>query len=281
MAGRILPDSDFDATRFDPLHAGEHGEPQRARRDVAAAPLAVDRDGFSAAVTARLEGHPLITIAREEVTGLPPEEWDQAIIATADFFTPVVDDPYQWGRIAAANALSDVYAMGGVPIVGVNLLGWPREKLPFELAAEVLRGGGEICAEAGAYLAGGHSIDDPEPKYGLAVTGLAHPDRLLRNDAGRAGVPLTLTKPLGLGILNTSPAFQTVDYKELLVRWLANTPLRSSTRPATASEIPPPWLPPSVRTTTQLWRRSGRGERRSRGVPPTPAGGVGGANRPQ
>ncbi len=127
---------------------------------------------------------------------------DRAVIATADFFSPVVDDAYDWGRIAAANALSDVYAMGGEPLVGVNLLAWPRDRIPFELAAEVLRGGADVCVEAGAYLAGGHSIDDPEPKYGLAVTGLADPERLLRNDAGRAGVPLTLTKPLGLGVLN-------------------------------------------------------------------------------
>jgi selenide,water dikinase len=126
----------------------------------------------------------------------------RAVVATADFFTPVVDDAYDWGRIAAANALSDVYAMGGTPVVAVNLLAWPRDKIPFELAAEVLRGGADICAEAGAHLAGGHSIDDPEPKYGLAVTGLADPERLLRNDAGTAGVPLTLTKPLGLGVLN-------------------------------------------------------------------------------
>lgn len=127
---------------------------------------------------------------------------DRAIVVTADFFTPVVDDAADWGRIAAANALSDVYAMGGEPLVAINLLAWPRERLPLELAAEVLRGGAEVCAEAGAFLAGGHSIDDPEPKYGLAVTGTAHPDRLLRNDAGVPGVPLTLTKPLGLGILN-------------------------------------------------------------------------------
>jgi selenide, water dikinase len=126
----------------------------------------------------------------------------RAVIATADFFTPVVDDAYDWGRIAAANALSDVYAMGGTPLVAVNLLAWPRDRIPFELAAEVLRGGAEICAAAGAYLAGGHSIDDPEPKYGLAVTGIGDPARLLRNDAGTAGLPLTLTKPLGLGILN-------------------------------------------------------------------------------
>ncbi|MCW2822594.1 MAG: selD [Marmoricola sp.] len=127
---------------------------------------------------------------------------DRAVVMTADFFTPVVDSAYDWGRIAAANALSDVYAMGGEPLVAVNLLAWPRDRIPFELAAEVLRGGAEICAEAACHLAGGHSIDDPEPKYGLAVTGLASPDRLLRNDAGSAGVPLTLTKPLGLGVLN-------------------------------------------------------------------------------
>jgi len=127
---------------------------------------------------------------------------DRALIATADFFTPVVDDLRDWGRIAAANALSDVYAMGGEPLVAVNLLAWPRELLPFELAAEVLAGGAEITSEAGCHLAGGHSIDDREPKYGLAVTGLGDPSRLLRNDAGEPGVPLTLTKPLGLGVLN-------------------------------------------------------------------------------
>ncbi|MDA3645165.1 selenide, water dikinase SelD [Saccharopolyspora indica] len=125
------------------------------------------------------------------------------IVATTDFFTPVVDDPRDWGRIAAANAMSDVYAMGGTPIVAVNLLGWPRDVLPFELAAEVLRGGGEVAAAAGCHLGGGHSIDDPEPKYGMAVTGLVDPDRLLRNDTARPGEPLSLTKPLGIGVLNT------------------------------------------------------------------------------
>jgi len=127
---------------------------------------------------------------------------DRAVVLTADFFTPVVDSAYDWGRIAAANALSDVYAMGGEPLVAVNLLAWPRDRIPFELAAEVLQGGADVCAEATTHLAGGHSIDDQEPKYGLAVTGLADPDRLLRNDAGAPGVPLTLTKPLGLGVLN-------------------------------------------------------------------------------
>lgn len=126
----------------------------------------------------------------------------RAIVLTADFFTPPVDDAGDWGRIAAANALSDVYAMGGEPVAAVNLLCWPRERLPLELATEVLRGGAQIAAEAGCHLAGGHSIDDPEPKYGLSVTGIADPARLLRNDAGVAGLPLTLTKPLGIGVLN-------------------------------------------------------------------------------
>ncbi len=126
----------------------------------------------------------------------------RAVIATADFFTPVVDDAYDWGRIAAANALSDIYAMGGEPLLAINLLAWPRDKIPFELAAEVLRGGADVCLEAGTHLAGGHSIDDPEPKYGLAVTGFGNADTLLRNDAAESGTALTLTKPLGLGILN-------------------------------------------------------------------------------
>src|SRR5689334_21515019 len=95
---------------------------------------------------------------------------DLAVVATADFFTPVVDDPYDWGRIAAANALSDVYAMGGTPLVALNLLCWPREVLPFSVAAEVLRGGLDVAGAAGCHVAGGHSVDDPEPKYGMAVT---------------------------------------------------------------------------------------------------------------
>ncbi|RZS90975.1 selenophosphate synthase [Motilibacter rhizosphaerae] len=127
----------------------------------------------------------------------------QGLVVTADFFTPVVDDAYDWGRIAATNALSDVYAMGGRPVVAVNLLSWPRDLLPFELAAEVLRGGLDVASAAGTHVGGGHSVDDPEPKYGMAVTGLVDPDRLLRNDKGVAGVPLTLTKPLGIGVLNS------------------------------------------------------------------------------
>ena len=127
---------------------------------------------------------------------------DLAVLSTADFFTPVVDDAYDWGRIAAANALSDIYAMGGDPVVAINLVGWPRETLPMELMTEVLRGGLDVGTEAGCPVIGGHSIDDPEPKYGMAVTGVAHPDRLLRNDAAEPGLPITLTKPIGVGLLN-------------------------------------------------------------------------------
>ncbi|OBF99420.1 selenide, water dikinase SelD [Mycolicibacter sinensis] len=127
---------------------------------------------------------------------------DLAVLSTADFFTPVVDDAYDWGRIAAANALSDIYAMGGTPVVAINLVGWPRETLPLELMTEVLRGGLAVAQQAGCPVIGGHSIDDPEPKYGMAVTGVADPNRLLRNDAAEPGLPLTLTKPIGVGLLN-------------------------------------------------------------------------------
>ncbi|MDJ0456906.1 selenide, water dikinase SelD [Arthrobacter sp. NQ7] len=127
---------------------------------------------------------------------------DLAVLTTADFFTPVVNDAFDWGRIAAANALSDIYAMGGKPVTAINLVGWPRGVLPMELMTEVLRGGLSVASEAGCPVLGGHSIDDPEPKYGMAVTGVAHPERLLRNDAARPGLPITLTKPIGVGLLN-------------------------------------------------------------------------------
>ncbi|WP_409186961.1 selenide, water dikinase SelD [Amycolatopsis sp. VS8301801F10] len=159
--------------------------------------------GLSGAAPRNPPGELLVGLADGDDAAAVRIAGNVALIATTDFFTPVVDDPYDWGRIAAANALSDVYAMGGVPVVAVNLLGWPREVLPFELAAEVLRGGSAVCAEAGCHLSGGHSVDDPEPKYGLAVTGTADPERLLRNDSGKPGTPLTLTKPLGIGVLNS------------------------------------------------------------------------------
>ncbi len=149
-----------------------------------------------------LGGDLLVGVEHGDDAAVVRIDGDRALVSTADFFTPVVDDPFDWGRIAAANAFSDVYAMGATPVLGVNLLAWPRDRVPFELAARVLAGGAAVAAEAGAFLAGGHSIDGPEPTYGVAVTGLADPARLLRNDAGVAGVPLTLTKPLGVGVLN-------------------------------------------------------------------------------
>ncbi|WP_326799460.1 selenide, water dikinase SelD [Streptomyces sp. NBC_01808] len=127
---------------------------------------------------------------------------ERAIVTTADFFTPVVDDAYDWGRIAAANALSDVYAMGGTPWAAVNLLAWPGDTLPMELAAEVLRGGRDVAHAAGCQVSGGHSVTDPEPKYGMSVVGMVHPERMLRLDAAEPGQALTLTKPLGSGVLN-------------------------------------------------------------------------------
>jgi selenide,water dikinase len=129
---------------------------------------------------------------------------DRALIATVDFFTPIVDNARDWGAIAAANAVSDIYAMGGKPLFALNLVGWPREKIPFELLGQVLDGAAEILERAGCPAVGGHSIDDPEPKFGLAVIGEAHPDRLLTNAGGHAGDVLLLTKPLGTGILTTA-----------------------------------------------------------------------------
>jgi len=126
-----------------------------------------------------------------------------ALVLTTDFFTPVVDDAYDWGRIAACNALSDVYAVGGTPLFALNLVMWPRDVLPLDLLAEVLRGGLDTATAAGCPIAGGHSVDDDGPKYGLAVAGTADPRHLIRLDAGRPGMPLSLTKPLGIGVLNS------------------------------------------------------------------------------
>jgi selenide,water dikinase len=123
-----------------------------------------------------------------------------AIVQTVDFFTPIVDDAYPWGRIAAANALSDVYAMGASPKTALNLVGWPRE-LGFDLLGAVIDGAGDACNEAGVTIVGGHSIEDPEPKFGLSVTGVVHPDRIVTKTGAAAGSELVLTKPLGMGII--------------------------------------------------------------------------------
>ena len=129
---------------------------------------------------------------------------DLAIVQTVDFFTPIVDDPFAFGQIAAANALSDVYAMGGEPVSALNLVAFPLQQLGPEVLAEILRGGAETAARAGVAIIGGHSIDDPEPKYGMAVTGTVHPGELLTNAGGRTGDALVLSKPLGAGAVTTA-----------------------------------------------------------------------------
>jgi selenide,water dikinase len=127
-----------------------------------------------------------------------------ALIQTVDYITPIVDDPYTFGRIAACNSLSDVYAMGGRPITALNIVCFPTGKFTFDILGEILKGGLAVIEEAGACLLGGHSVDDPELKYGLSVTGIVHPERFLRNDTPREGDALVLTKPLGTGIIATA-----------------------------------------------------------------------------
>ncbi len=151
-------------------------------------------------------GHPDLLVGVE--TGDDAAVWrlsdDRALVATVDFITPVVDDPRAWGRIAAVNSVSDIYAMGGQPLFALNLVCWPSSELPAEMLGEVLAGAAEVAAECGYVVAGGHTVDDPEPKFGLSVTGEAHPHRLLRNSALRGGDALVLTKPLGAGVISTA-----------------------------------------------------------------------------
>ena len=129
---------------------------------------------------------------------------ERGVVSTTDFFMPIVDDPYDFGRIAATNAISDIYAMGGDPLMAIAILGWPVNLLPPEVAREVIRGGRAVCDDAGIPLAGGHSIDTPEPIFGLAVTGVVNKRQMKRNDTATAGCLLYLTKPLGIGILTTA-----------------------------------------------------------------------------
>ena len=146
--------------------------------------------------------HPglLVGIASSDDAGVFRLDDDRALVQTVDFFTPIVDEAYDWGRIAAANALSDIYAMGGRPLTALQLVGWPRSVLPLEALSEVMAGGADVMAEAGVTIAGGHSIDNETPVYGFAVTGTASPDRVVTNGAARPGELIVLTKPLGTGI---------------------------------------------------------------------------------
>ena len=136
---------------------------------------------------------------------------ERALVVTADFITPVVDDARDWGRVAAANAVSDIYAMGGTPLLGLNLVGWNTEELSNDLLGDVMLGGQDIAHECGFVVAGGHTVDDPEPKYGMAVVGDVHPDKMLTNAGLRAGQSLVLTKPLGVGIITTAQKRDVVD----------------------------------------------------------------------
>jgi selenide, water dikinase len=138
-----------------------------------------------------------------------------ALVQSVDFFTPIVDDPFDWGRIAATNALSDLYAMGARPLLALNLVAWPVQDLPLDLLARVLEGGAKVAAEAGVAVVGGHSIHDPEPKYGMAVTGLSEPNRVLRNSTARAGARIVLTKPIGTGIISTAVKKERAEPREV------------------------------------------------------------------
>jgi len=128
---------------------------------------------------------------------------DVAIVQTVDVFTPVVDDPYAYGAIAAANSLSDVYAMGARPVLALNILAYPQGRLPMDVVAQIVRGGADKMQEAGTLIGGGHSLDDPQPKFGYAVTGTVRPDRVVTNAGARPGDRLVLTKPLGIGVITT------------------------------------------------------------------------------
>lgn len=145
----------------------------------------------------------LVGVETSDDAGVYQVTDDLALVQTLDFFTPIVDDPYWFGQIAAANALSDVFAMGGRPITALNIVGFPITKLDPAILTEILRGASEKIAEAGAALVGGHSIDDPEPKFGLSVTGLVHPSQVLTNAGAKPGDALILTKPIGVGIQTT------------------------------------------------------------------------------
>jgi selenide,water dikinase len=153
--------------------------------------------------------HPdlLVGIDTRDDAGVFRVREDMALVQTVDFFTPIVDDPYWYGAIAAANAFSDVYAMGGTPLTALNLVCFPIDSTPAQMLADILRGGYDKAQEAGVVIVGGHSVDDPEPKYGMAVTGVVHPQKVVTNAGAKPGDVLVLTKPLGSGIITTAAKF--------------------------------------------------------------------------
>ncbi len=170
------------------------------------------------------KNYPFLLVGNESRDDAAVFDWQngEAVISTTDFFMPIVDDPFDFGKIAATNAISDIYAMGGTPLMAIAILGWPIDKLAPEIAAQVLEGGRAACAEAGIPLAGGHSIDSPEPIFGLAVTGKVKKEHLKQNDQANENCLLYLTKPLGVGILSTaqkrgilSPEDLTISVKQM------------------------------------------------------------------
>lgn len=154
-----------------------------------------------------LPDDPNVLVGTEDDAGIYRLSDELALVATTDFFTPIVDDPYYFGAIAVANALSDVWAMGGRPLFALNLVAFPEKELPLEVLQEILRGGSDKAREAGVSIIGGHTIKDPEPKYGLAVVGVIHPDKIVTSGRARPGDRLILTKPLGTGIISTAIKF--------------------------------------------------------------------------
>lgn len=171
------------------------------------------------------ESDPRLLVGREtfDDAGVFRLSAELALVQTVDFFAPIVDDPYRFGRVAAANALSDVYAMGGTPLTAMNIVGFPDRQLPLAVLTEILRGGADAVHEAGARIVGGHTVSDEELKYGLSVTGQVHPDRILSNANARPGDVLVLTKPLGTGILATAgkAGALAAEYDEALVTSMA------------------------------------------------------------
>ncbi len=159
---------------------------------------------------------------------------DQALVSTVDYFTPIVDDPYAFGLVAAANSLSDVYAMGARPLLALSVVGFPSRRLPLTVLERILEGAAEVAGEAGISIVGGHTVDDTEPKFGLAVTGVVHPDRIVRNSTARAGDDLVLTKPIGTGILATAVKRGLAD--EAATRRLVSTMRRLNKAAAEAME---------------------------------------------
>ncbi len=170
---------------------------------------------------------------------------DLAIIQTVDFFTPIVDDPYDFGQIAAANSLSDVYAMGGKPTTVLNILGFPIKSLGPDVLAEILKGASDKVNESGAVIAGGHSIDDNEPKFGLSVTGIAHPDKIFKNIGAKPGDALVLTKPIGVGIQTTA-----IKNERLTVEQLEKVTTTMATLNKTAAEVLADFNPNAVTDVT-------------------------------